>query len=361
MRYWTFGYSCMSPLLIAALSFSLSQLLLSLLLLVREPAWGVRERLYGLLMLALVGYIATPVAQGSVLGLPASVIQTAAPGLFWLFSYSLFDDDFRLRAWQLGLVTFTVLMPLIGRLSGGQEWLFFTLPQALEFALLGAALWVVARNWRSDLVEARRRLRLWFVALTGSYSFLLLFSREILFPGAAWLDTWEYITLALLLLGINASLLRYHRGLLFAQPAAVAVPPAAATATVPVPANVEPEAVARLEAFMQQHCIWREMGLTLGQLAERLETPQYRLRQVINKGLGYRNFNDFLNNYRVNEAAERLAAPDQAQLPVLTIAMDAGFRSLSAFNKAFKEAHGVTPTAWRRAQMGAKPTEAVKS
>ena len=28
--------------------------------------------------------------------------------------------------------------------------------------------------------------------------------------------------------------------------------------------------------------------------------------------------------------------------------MDAGFRSLSSFNKAFKTTHGVTPTAWRK-------------
>ncbi|MEM0954031.1 MAG: helix-turn-helix transcriptional regulator [Pseudomonadota bacterium] len=341
----------MSLLLVAALSFSLSQLLLSLVLLLREPAWGVRERLFGLLLFALLGYIATPVVQGSWASLAASVVQTAAPGVFWLFSYSLFDDDFRLRAWQVGLVAFTVVMPLLGLLLGGPAVVFSTIPQAVEFVLLGAALWVVARNWRTDLVEARRRLRLWFVGLNGTYSFLLLFSREILFPGAEWLSTWEYIPLALLLLTINVSLLQYQRSLLFQRPTV----PAAAAATADVPetsvANTDPDAVATLEAFMQEHQIWREMGLTLGQLAERLETPQYRVRHVINQGLGYRNFNDFLNSYRVREAAERLAHPDEAQLPVLTIAMDAGFRSLSAFNKAFKAAYDMTPTAWRKARL----------
>ena len=346
----------MPPLLIAALSFSLSQLLLSLVLLVREPLWGVRERLFGLLLFALVGYIATPVVQGTWASLPASVVQTAAPGVFWLFSYSLFDDGFRLRAWQVGLVGFTVFMPLLGRITDGPDLLFLTFPQAVEFALLAAALWVVARNWRSDLVEARRRLRLWFVGLNGSYSFLLLFSREILFPGADWLATWEYIPLALLLLTINVSLLQYQRSLLFLQPAPPDTDSAPAGAE-PVTPNADPEAVAKLEAFMQEHQVWREMGLTLGQLAERLDTPQYRVRQVINQGLGYRNFNDFLNSYRVREAAERLAQPDEAPLPVLTIAMDAGFRSLSAFNKAFKSAYEMTPTAWRKARLPEKSAE----
>ena len=72
----------------------------------------------------------------------------------------------------------------------GPDWLFDTLPQGLEFALLGMTLWVVSRHWRTDLVEARRRLRLWFVGLNGSYIFLLILSREILFPGAGWLATW---------------------------------------------------------------------------------------------------------------------------------------------------------------------------
>ena len=93
---------------------------------------------------------------------------------------------------------------------------------------------------------------------------------------------------------------------------------------------------------------YRQMGLTLGQLAEQLQVPQYRLRQTINSGLGFRNFNDFLNSYRIAETARRLA--DSAQeLPVLTIAMDAGFHSLSSFNRAFKETQGVTPTAFRKA------------
>jgi AraC-like DNA-binding protein len=36
----------------------------------------------------------------------------------------------------------------------------------------------------------------------------------------------------------------------------------------------------------------------------------------------------------------------------LTIALETGFRSLSSFNKAFKEAHNMTPTAYRRQQLG---------
>lgn len=331
----------MPDLLIATISFSLSQVVLGLALLVRQQSLGTREYLYGLLMVAILGYLCMPLAQGTPLALVTATVQTAAPGMFYLFSASVFDDQFHLRRWQLGLVTFTVLMPLLGRLSGSeQRWLFFTVPQAVEFLLLVLALWVVSRHWRSDLVETRRRLRLWFVGLNGGYLLLLLLSREILFPGQAWLATWEYVPAAGLLLLINLSLLQYHGSLLFQAPTQT---PRAAD-NVPV----DPALLQRLERYMLDRSAWRQMGLTLGELATQLEVPQYRLREAVNRGLGYRNFNDFLNRYRLEEAASRLAEPANAQLPVLTIAMDAGFRSLSSFNKAFKDARGMTPTAWRK-------------
>ena len=45
----------MPDMSVTAIVFSLSQVVLSLLLLLRIPAWGIRERLFGLLMLAILG------------------------------------------------------------------------------------------------------------------------------------------------------------------------------------------------------------------------------------------------------------------------------------------------------------------
>ena len=89
-------------------------------------------------------------------------------------------------------------------------------------------------------------------------------------------------------------------------------------------------------------------GVTEDDLATRLGVPEYRLRQLINEGLGHRNFNAFLNRYRIEETRAALADPAQKEVPVLTIAMDAGFQSLGPFNRAFKATTGVTPTEYRR-------------
>jgi len=93
---------------------------------------------------------------------------------------------------------------------------------------------------------------------------------------------------------------------------------------------------------------YREPGLTIAGLAEQLDTPEHRLRSLINRRLGYRNFSAFLNHYRIGEAREKLSSRDEVDLPVLTIAMDLGYNSLPTFNRAFRGETGTTPSDFRR-------------
>ncbi len=350
----------MNPLLTAACAAGLSQILLSLLLLVRLPAHGTRERLFIGLQLAGACHLCAPLLPD--LAFVIAPWATAIPGLFWLFASAIFDDHFRLTPLRLFPVLITVLFPVLGMLLGRPamlDWLLFSLPQLLEFVLLALALWVVVEQWSGDLVESRRRLRVWFVGLIGIAVFLLILAREVLFPGQVWLGTWQYVFAAGLLFGVNLMLLGVRPGVLFdvdglqsvvPQPGAEADPEEKGARTV----EVDQALVARIQTFMEAERAWQEMGLTIGQLAERIDVPQYRLRRAINAGLGYRNVSDFLNSYRIREAAERLSDPEASNLPVLTIAMDAGFRSLSSFNKAFKDVHQVTPSQYRKAVLGGK-------
>jgi AraC-like DNA-binding protein len=114
------------------------------------------------------------------------------------------------------------------------------------------------------------------------------------------------------------------------------------------PDAVAPALLRRLDRLMSVERIYRQEGLTIAMLAAKLEVPQHRLRQAINEGLGHRNFNAFLNRYRIDEAKAALADASQRDVPVLTIAMDAGFQSIGPFNRAFKADTGTTPTEFRR-------------
>jgi AraC-like DNA-binding protein len=147
------------------------------------------------------------------------------------------------------------------------------------------------------------------------------------------------------------SLLRVPGNDLFLEPP-TAVSPLAASGPAKRPRELEgealdPKALAALERFMAVERIYRQEGLTIGMLAAKLKLPEYRLRQLINQRLGHRNFNAYLNHHRVEDAKFGLADKAQAEVPILTIAMDAGFQSLRAFNRAFRAETGMTPSEYR--------------
>ena len=103
-----------------------------------------------------------------------------------------------------------------------------------------------------------------------------------------------------------------------------------------------------LETLMLAERPYLEPDLTLSSLAARLGLPANYLSQVINQQAG-RNFYDYVNTYRVQAAKDALGDPARRHASVLSIAMDAGFNSKSAFYSTFKAHTGVTPTQFRQA------------
>lgn len=75
--------------------------------------------------------------------------------------------------------------------------------------------------------------------------------------------------------------------------------------------------------------------------------PEYRLRKLIHEKLGYRNFNALLHEYRIAEACRELSDPAKNSLPILTIALTVGYNSINPFNRAFRDAKAMTPSAYR--------------
>ena len=72
-----------------------------------------------------------------------------------------------------------------------------------------------------------------------------------------------------------------------------------------------------------------------------------RISELINQHFGV-NFPEWINTYRIKEATQLLA--EQPQLTIKEIYYQVGFNSKSAFYKAFKNQHGLTPTAYRKNQ-----------
>ena len=87
--------------------------------------------------------------------------------------------------------------------------------------------------------------------------------------------------------------------------------------------------------------------LTIDKMAKRLLTNRHHLSQVLNDKIGL-SFYDYINSYRVNEAKKYLGDPSRANYKIASIAYDAGFNSLSAFNDVFKKMTGQTPSQFRK-------------
>ena len=55
------------------------------------------------------------------------------------------------------------------------------------------------------------------------------------------------------------------------------------------------------------------------------------------------NFNDFINNYRIEAVKENLKKGEHKKTTLLGIAFDCGFNSKATFNRAFKKSTGLSP------------------
>ena len=341
---WTLrGAVCALVLLIAA----------SLL---RDHGQRIAARLGALFAVGTGAYAITSAAGFSLqLGPWTAALLALSAGnnvVFWSLTAALFDDGFRLRWWHVvlwlllvatGLAACVLSIPLLG---------LALILSSFMFALLAMAQAV--RSWHADLVERRRRLRLFVVAGSALYIGIEAFARLLDVPRSA--PQSASIVGAIGLLAIAAvtawALLRVGPAqTLFAAPAELPQPPAEESRSTGDPP--EPGLLAALERLMAVERAYRQEGLTIGSLAQQLGLPEYRLRRLINQALGYRNFNSFVNHYRIAEAKRALGDRQQAEVPILTIALDAGFNSLGPFNRAFKAESGMTPTEFRRASLAA--------
>ncbi len=103
----------------------------------------------------------------------------------------------------------------------------------------------------------------------------------------------------------------------------------------------------QLTTLMESERPHLDTELTLGKLAERLDIKPKDLTVVLNHGLK-KNFYDFINEYRVNTAREKLADPSCRHLTILAIAYDSGFNSKSSFNAIFKKHVLMTPNQYKK-------------
>jgi len=103
----------------------------------------------------------------------------------------------------------------------------------------------------------------------------------------------------------------------------------------------------KMTAYMQSEKPYLNPSLTITNLSKKLSIPSRQLSQVINQSLN-KNFFDFVNSYRIEEAKRYLSDYSNNRKTVLEILYEVGFNSKSSFNNVFKKHTGMTPTEFKR-------------
>lgn len=285
------------------------------------------------------------------------LFSISTPFWIWLFARHLFEREPEPR----------IIMAVVGVLLFG--WVLgnfvpWTWPAGfliLHFVLLGLIGDVVRVGLferDDDLVEQRRIIRLWLPALFAAQAAaILVFELFELFSGLDGQLPVANLVNSVLILLIN---LFAGLALLRTDPVLLVETQEQNTREDIIPAlDLSPsEAVLheKLTAAMKDGA-YRTPGLTISALAEQLDTPEHRLRALINQRLGHRNFSAFLNRHRIAEAQGMLSSREHVDLPVLTIAMDLGYNSLPPFNRAFRSETGTSPSEYRKRAFIEDPIE----
>lgn len=337
-------------LVIRVISFT-ELALLSLILFIHSA----NNRVYfqaGLLFLGICAYLIAPLIvrqwQWGAASSPVILLAVLVPTLFWYFACAVFIDKFVPRPRVKLLALATVLLGL-GAFCNGTDsshscriettFIPIWVSQVTKLLWLAAAFFVVLKDWQADLVESRRRLRQLLVIGGGVYiAVILIVELFIPDPVPAALELLN----TSLLLAVATALCLHMLNIKGANILNRMVEPAP-----PISQNTSTLAT-QVVALMENDRAFATDELTISSLADRLRTQSHKLRQVINGELGYRNFNTFINLYRIKEVAHRLEQEEYSSTPLLTLALDAGFRSLAPFNRSFKDQYGVTPSEYRQ-------------
>ncbi len=307
-----------------------------------------RTRLLGIaVMLGVVSYLVSSPVFGHInlhvgpwLALPAD----AVPPLLFFFTWDLFEDDREppLSVWLIAALYLVVALWVgleRGATNAAVNSYLLVSVQLTKLGFASGAMFIVWRGRESDVVESRLKLRRVFAASIGVIVAAVVATElvtgwnvpefiELLGMAAIFIAT---LMLNLAFLRLNPSFVLRDSGVLMSG---------------------SPEdtlLIDTLNKLMSEDLAYTNHDLRIADVAATLKVPEYQLRRTINRSLGHQNFNQFINRYRIEEAARRLIT--EPRIPVLTIALDVGFRSISSFNTAFRAQYKKTPTDYRKSRL----------
>ncbi|NIJ46304.1 AraC-like DNA-binding protein [Wenyingzhuangia heitensis] len=99
--------------------------------------------------------------------------------------------------------------------------------------------------------------------------------------------------------------------------------------------------------IMETEKLYLNNKLSMDQVSKKLNIPRQYISEILNIHMNI-SFQDFINQYRVDEFISRLKNNQNNHFTLLAIAMEVGFSSKSSFNSTFKKIKGLTPSEYKK-------------
>lgn len=268
----------------------------------------------------------------------AWLMAEMGPWALWGFIYCVCRDEKVAAATLLVPGLLIVILNLIIVMQDFNAPLLLKLSNAANFALLLYTLHELVFDLRADLSDSRRKFRN-LVAITLIVAALVLFYIEINrvnWPQSQWLlgTRFAAMIVALLISMVYFRAVKSTAQEIFEY----------CEATKESAPRLS-QAANKLLHDMQAKGLYLNPQLNLTRLATQMEIPEYRLRNLILTELGYRNFNTFINQFRVKHAASLMQSCETK--PLNQIFKESGFKSHPTFNRSFREEYGCAPSDYR--------------
>jgi len=104
--------------------------------------------------------------------------------------------------------------------------------------------------------------------------------------------------------------------------------------------------IKKIELLIEKEEIHKDLDLTLDSLAKSLTVNRNYLSKAINRVTG-KNFNTYINEYRIKEAIKILSSKKSDVISIDAIALEVGFSNRISFYQSFKKMTGLSPSEFR--------------
>lgn len=301
---------------------------------------------------------------------PLIVVMPLGP-LLYFYIQSMLDPAFKLgkkQRWQFSTVIIDLGAPLtgiifvVGVLTGvlknhPQPWGLFMdtynvysdIPRWISLAIYTGLsykyVWTYKRSRQSsDRLQWAQQLTVGFacfVVLWLAYLVPYVIPRytDMMLRTFDWYPLYVPITFLIYWLGIKGFIISYRELVTDKK-----------TESVLPEATITP-ALALLKKAMEEDQLYLNAALTVQMVAQHTGLPPKTISAVLNQHL-HKNFNEYVNSYRVNLFKEKLQQEEAGQLTFAGIAYDCGFSSPATFQRVFKQLTGMSPSEFRKNTAG---------